>query len=273
MYKGCMLSVCGGQLWERPKFGIPSRVSNLKGRWMETTHLCVNCEFLSICAANAETKFKHCLVWGPSRGHVLMKHSASHSLSIVRYCEWFTTLLVKPRPRPEKARTSPTTEKYKLINNTDSLSSNQLWLAIYHLSFISDLTELWSQLHGETNNCLLPRKCIEKFRYFSISQSTSKEYMYTYMCVCMCVCVCMYVASLVAQMVKNLPAMQETPGSIPQSGRCPAEGNGNLLQYSCLENSTDRSLAGYSPWGHRELDTTEQLAHPHIGIICIFIFF
>ena len=102
--------------------------------------------------------------------------------------------------------------------------------------------------------------------------------MYTCVCVCVCVCVrvcvcvCMYVASLVAQMVKNLPAMQETPGSIPQSGRSSAEGNGNLLQYSCLENSTDRSLAGYSPWGHRELDMTEQLAHPHIGTICIFIF-
>ena len=29
-------------------------------------------------------------------------------------------------------------------------------------------------------------------------------------------------------------------GSIPESGRSPGEGNGNLLQYSCLENSTDR---------------------------------
>ena len=29
-------------------------------------------------------------------------------------------------------------------------------------------------------------------------------------------------------------------GSIPGSGRCPAEGNGNPLQYSCLENSMDR---------------------------------
>ena len=28
-------------------------------------------------------------------------------------------------------------------------------------------------------------------------------------------------------------------GSIPGSGRSPGEGNGNLLQYSCLENSTD----------------------------------
>ena len=30
------------------------------------------------------------------------------------------------------------------------------------------------------------------------------------------------------------------PGSIPGSGRSPGEGNGNLLQYSCLENSMDR---------------------------------
>ena len=29
-------------------------------------------------------------------------------------------------------------------------------------------------------------------------------------------------------------------GLIPGSGRCPGEGNGNLLQYSCLENSIDR---------------------------------
>ena len=30
------------------------------------------------------------------------------------------------------------------------------------------------------------------------------------------------------------------PGSIPGSGRCPGEGNGNALQYSCLENPMDR---------------------------------
>ena len=43
------------------------------------------------------------------------------------------------------------------------------------------------------------------------------------------------------QMVKNLPAMQKThAGSIPGLGRSPGGGNGNLLQYSCLENPTDR---------------------------------
>ena len=40
-------------------------------------------------------------------------------------------------------------------------------------------------------------------------------------------------------MVKNLPAMQETGGLIPGSGISPGEGNGNPLQYSCLENPMD----------------------------------
>ena len=50
------------------------------------------------------------------------------------------------------------------------------------------------------------------------------------------------------------------PGSIPRSGRSPGEGNGYLLQYSCLEKSHGkRSLVGYSSWGRKELDTTELL--------------
>ena len=40
--------------------------------------------------------------------------------------------------------------------------------------------------------------------------------------------------------VKNLPASARDVGSIPGSGRCPGIGNGNLLQYSFLENSMDR---------------------------------
>ena len=48
------------------------------------------------------------------------------------------------------------------------------------------------------------------------------------------------------------------PGSIPGSGKYPGEGNGTLLQYSCLEKSHgQRSLVGYSPWGHKESDRTE----------------
>ena len=96
-----------------------------------------------------------------------------------------------------------------------------------------------------------------------------------------------YEALLVAQLVKNLPAMQETLvwflgqadpwirnrlltlvflgfpgdsdgkeyayksgnlGSIPGLGRSPGGGHGNPLQYSCLENPHgQRSLVGYSP--------------------------
>ena len=41
-------------------------------------------------------------------------------------------------------------------------------------------------------------------------------------------------------MVKNLRANAGDPGSIPASGKSPGEGNGNLLQYSCLENPMNR---------------------------------
>ena len=47
-------------------------------------------------------------------------------------------------------------------------------------------------------------------------------------------------------------------GSIPESGRSPGGGNGNPLQYSCLENPMDRRACGYSPQGCKELVTTEQ---------------
>ena len=52
-------------------------------------------------------------------------------------------------------------------------------------------------------------------------------------------------------------------GSIPELERSPGGWYGNPLQYSCLENSRQRSLAGYSSWGHKELDTIEQLTLTH----------
>ena len=104
---------------------------------------------------------------------------------------------------------------------------------------------------------------------------------------------------MVAQLVKNLPVAQETrfdswvrkiswrrdrlptpvfmglPGGsdgkesacnagdlglIPGLGRSPGGGHGSLIQYSCLENPHgQRSLVDYSPWGHKESDTTERL--------------
>ena len=70
-------------------------------------------------------------------------------------------------------------------------------------------------------------------------------------------------ASLVAQLVKNLPAMGD-PDSIPGLGRSPGGGHGNPFQYSCLENPMDKG-AWWAPvyGGHKESDTTEQLSTAH----------
>ena len=50
------------------------------------------------------------------------------------------------------------------------------------------------------------------------------------------------------------------PGSIPASGIFPGEGNGNpTLLFLPGESHGQRSLEGYSPWGHKEWDMSEQL--------------
>ena len=84
---------------------------------------------------------------------------------------------------------------------------------------------------------------------------------FSFLIVCVCVCVCVYThtclceASLVAQRVKNLPAMWESQvqSLVRSPGRCPGEENGYAFQYSCLENSMDKGswLAGYSSWSFR----------------------
>ena len=52
-------------------------------------------------------------------------------------------------------------------------------------------------------------------------------------------------------------------GSIPGLGRSPRGEHGNPLQYSCLEDPHgQRSLVGYSLWGRKESDMTEQLSTP-----------
>ena len=71
-------------------------------------------------------------------------------------------------------------------------------------------------------------------------------------------------ASQVALVVKNPPANAgdvRDPGLIPELGRYLGGEHGNPLQYSCLENRHgQRSLVGYSPSGHKELDTTDRLS-------------
>ena len=59
-------------------------------------------------------------------------------------------------------------------------------------------------------------------------------------------------------MVKNhltVQEMQEKQKNY-KSGRASGGGNGNPLQYSCLENPMDRGLEGYSPLVRKEPDMT-----------------
>ena len=58
-------------------------------------------------------------------------------------------------------------------------------------------------------------------------------------------------------MVKNLPANAGDPCLIPGLGRS-GEGNGNPLQYYCLENPMDRGAwQATVPWGCKELGTSK----------------
>ena len=81
-------------------------------------------------------------------------------------------------------------------------------------------------------------------------------------------------SSLVAQLVKNPPAMQETwvwsLGLIPGLGRSPGWGRGNPR----LENPQgQRSLAGCSPWGGKESDSFQRLSltQHSTGLIYLFL--
>ena len=79
-------------------------------------------------------------------------------------------------------------------------------------------------------------------------------------------------AFLVVQWVKNPPAIQEESNPVwvwVGLGRSSGEGIGYPLQYSYLENTHgQRSLWGYSPWGPKELDMTEQLSRAQDLVIC-----
>ena len=73
-------------------------------------------------------------------------------------------------------------------------------------------------------------------------------------------------------MLKTLFTNAGDSGSIPELGRVPKEGNGNPLQYSCLENlqySRRMSLASYRPCGNKESDMTHCLTQDliHVSIL------
>ena len=70
--------------------------------------------------------------------------------------------------------------------------------------------------------------------------------------------------SLVAQIVKHLPAMQGTQiQSLGQEDPLEKEWQPTPV-FLPGEFHGQRSLAGYSPWSHRELDTTEQITQKRL---------
>ena len=75
--------------------------------------------------------------------------------------------------------------------------------------------------------------------------------------------------------VKNPPANAgdtKDAGSISGLGKSPGGGNGNLLQYSCLENPMDKGAWQASPWGCKELDATEQLSKHNTHFVHMWIY-
>ena len=60
-----------------------------------------------------------------------------------------------------------------------------------------------------------------------------------------------------AQTINNPPAYAGPVGLIPGLGKSPGEGNGNPLEYSCLEDSMDRGAWQATVHGMAESDMTE----------------
>ena len=97
---------------------------------------------------------------------------------------------------------------------------------------------------------------------------------YIYVHVYMCTYMCIYIHTWVfprGSVVKNPPAnagAERDAGLIPGSGKVPAGGNSNPLQYSCLGNPMDRGALRATVHGVAESDTTELLSthtvHPYV---------
>ena len=84
---------------------------------------------------------------------------------------------------------------------------------------------------------------------------------YAHMCVCVyetqqLIYLTVFVGFPGGAVVKNPPANEGVPGDVgstPGSGRSPGRGNGNPLQYSCLENAMDRAAGGLQSRGSQRV--------------------
>ena len=83
-------------------------------------------------------------------------------------------------------------------------------------------------------------------------------------------CSCLHMGFPCDLVVRNPPASGGDSGSIPGSGRSPGEGNGNPLQYSCLENPMDRGASWATVHGSQRVRHDRATEHhhqtPHSGL-------
>ena len=101
-------------------------------------------------------------------------------------------------------------------------------------------------------------------------------------CVCLHVCVCVYTCVCVCTDAYSDSDGKESPcsagdlGSIPGLRRSPGEGNGNPLQYSCLENPMDRGVCRPQSMGsqrvrHNRATNTHTCVYAH-ACVCTHTF-
>ena len=96
-----------------------------------------------------------------------------------------------------------------------------------------------TQTHAHRDTCTHRYRDTCTHRHMHTRTHAHKHIHNTHMCRSMCISM----TSLVSQLVKNSSANAadaRDTGSIPGSGRSPGEGNANPLQYSCLENPTEK---------------------------------
>ena len=147
------------------------------------------------------------------------------------------------------------------------------------LSFSSAIRRSWPDLHPLSKGCEAVSHSLMEFlvKLLGLCQIGLWEMVsrqgYNLHFSCMYLILVFRRASLIAQWVNHLPAIEPSPGSIPELGRSPGEGNGSPLQDSCLENPTDRgawraAVHGVARVGH-DL-ATKPSPPPSVQRLCLF---
>ena len=141
---------------------------------------------------------------------------------------------------------------HKIIRTLDDILSSKL---LEHLSWISfapspRMGSLWAVLKRSPVLSYVPLKFTLCKAFVILGYSPMSQ-------LTLCTCLPISLGFPGGSDGRECVCNARDQGSIPGSGRLPGEGNGNPLQYSCLEKSPgQKSLVGYSSRGCKESDTT-----------------